>query len=98
MDMDDPLRTDALRLLRVARDIYVEEHGGDEESFRARTSLDLVAAGQHTGLPTGYPSHEDAIEWLEDRGAIEPDPMFRRGTHTLFYRVTARGMELLGES
>jgi hypothetical protein len=92
--MDYPVRADALRLLRVARDIYVEEHGGDEESFRARTSLDLVAAGQHTGLPAGYPSHEDAIEWLEDRGAIEPDPMFRGGTHTL-YRVTARVMELL---
>jgi hypothetical protein len=91
------VRADALRLLRAARDIHVEEHGGDEESFRARTSLDLVAAGRRTGLPAGYPSHEDAVEWLEDRGAIEPDPMFRGGTHTL-YRVTARGVELLRET
>ena len=60
--MDDPLRADALRLLRAARDIYVEEHGGDEESFRARTSLDLVErlggvpASPPVILPTRTPS------------------------------------------
>jgi hypothetical protein len=95
--MDYPVRADALRLLRVARDIYVEEHGGDEESFRARTSLDLVAAGQHTGLPAGYPSHEDAVECLEDRGAIEPDPVFQQALGGPIYRITQRRLELLGE-
>jgi hypothetical protein len=96
--MDDPLRADALRLLRVARDIHVEQHGGDEESFRTGTTLDLVAAGERTGLPTGYPSHEDAVEWLEDRGAIEPDPIYQQALGGTIYRITARGVELLGES
>lgn len=96
--MDDPIRADALRLLRVARDIHVEQHGGDEVSFRTGTTLDLVAAGELTGLPTGYPSHQDAIDWLEDRSAIEPDPIYQQALGGPIYRTTARGVALLSES
>jgi len=84
-----------LRLLRVARDIHVEQYGGHEESFRTGRTLDLVAAGQRAGLPTGCPSHEDAVEWLEDRGAIEVAQLTRRVAGGPIYRITRRGVEML---
>jgi hypothetical protein len=93
--MNNRERDDALRLLRAARDIHVEQHGNDEDSFRATTTLDLVAAGELTGLPTGYPSHKAAVRWLESEGATEPDPMYRRTVGGRIYRVTARGLQML---
>jgi hypothetical protein len=92
---DDQARDAALRLLRVARDIHVEAHSGDVGSFRAKTPQDLVAAGGHTGLPTGYPSHEAAVEWLESSGAIEPIPAFQAVEGITGYRITARGVGML---
>jgi len=95
--MDDPIRNDALRLLRAARDYHVEQHGDAENSFRARTTLDLAAAGQRTGLPIGYPSYEDAVVWLEDRSAIEPDPLYQFTVGGPIYLITQRGLALLAE-
>ena len=84
---------DGLRLLRAAKDIFVEQQGADEGSFRAGTTLDLAAAGELVGMPVGFPSHNAAVEWLESERAIEPHPMYRRPTTTI-HRVTATGVEL----
>ena len=84
---------DGLRLLRAAKDIFVEQQGADEGSFREGTTLDLAAAGELVGMPVGFPSHNAAVEWLESECAIEPDPMYRRATTTI-HRVTATGVEL----
>jgi hypothetical protein len=96
--MDEQARSDGLQLLRAARDIHVEQHGGDEDSFQARTTLDLVAAGERIRLPTGYDRHNDAVEWLESEDAIEPDPMYRRVVGGPIYQVTQRGVEMLDET
>ena len=96
--MDYGERDDAVRLLRTARDYYVELHGGDEESFGAGTALNLAAAGQRTGLPIGYPSHEAAVEWLVADGAIEPDPLYQNVVDGPIHRLTTYGLELLAES
>ncbi len=93
--MEGRVREDALRLLRAARDFHVEQHGGNEESFRARVTLDLAAAGERTGLPTGSEHHELALEWLADAGAIEPEPMYQEPVGGPIYRITARGLEML---
>jgi hypothetical protein len=98
---------DGLRLLRAAKDIFVEQQGADEGSFRAGTTLDLAAAGELVGMPVGFPSHNAAVEWLESERAIEADPMYRRVTEraiephpmyrrptTTIHRVTATGVEL----
>jgi hypothetical protein len=92
---DAQVREDALQLLRAARDTYVEQYGGNEKSFTARTALDLAAAGQRTGLPTGYDRHERAVEWLESEAAIERDPVYQRIVTGTIYRITARGVEML---
>ena len=84
---------DGLRLLRAAKDIFVEQQGADEGSFREGTTLDLAAAGELVGMPVGFPSHNAAVEWLESERAIEPHPMYRRATTTI-HRVTATGVEL----
>ena len=93
--MESRMRTAALRLLWAARGVHVEQHGGDEESFRVGTTLDLVAAGERTGLPTGSEPHELALEWLADADAIEPAPMYQEPVGGPIYRVTARGLEIL---
>jgi hypothetical protein len=92
---DDLVRTDALRLLWAARGVHVEQHGGDEESFRVGTTLDLVVAGQRTELPTGYDRHEAVLEWLAAADAIEPDPMHQEAAGGPIYRITERGFEML---
>ncbi len=84
---------DGVRLLRAAKDIFVEQQGDDEGSFRAGTTLDLAAAGELVGMPVGFPSHNAAVEWLESERAIEPHAMYRRATTTI-HRVTATGAEL----
>jgi hypothetical protein len=84
-----------LRLLRAARDVHVEQHGGDEESFRAGTTLVLAAVGERTELPTGSERHELALEWLVDAGAIEPEPMYQEPVGGPIYHITARGLEML---
>ena len=101
--MHDQLRDVALRLLWAARDVHVE-HQSEKEwpraRFRAKTTLDLVAAGERTGLPTtGYHRHAAAaaVEWLEARNAIEPDPYLRRMEGGPVYRITARGVQMLAE-
>jgi hypothetical protein len=96
--MDDHVRDDAMRLLWAARDYHVELHGGDEGSFGAGTTLNLTAAGQRTGLPIGYPSHEAAVEWLVADGAIEPDPLYQNVVDGPIHRLTTYGLELLAES
>ena len=97
--MDDHLRDDAMRLLGAARDYHVELHGklhgNDEGSFGSGTTLNLAAAGQRTGLPIGYPSHEAAVEWLVADGAIEPDPLYQNVVGGPIYRLTTYGFELL---
>ena len=85
---DDQARDDALRLLRAARGIYIETHGGDESSFRAGAELDLVTAGERTGLPTGFDRHEAAVECLEAAGMIEP-------VGGPIYHVTEQGRRML---
>ena len=95
--MDDHVRDDAMRLLWAARDYHVELHGNDEGSFGARTTLNLAAAGQRTGLPIGYPSHEAAVEWLVADGAIEPDPLYQNVVGGPIHRLTAYGLGLLAE-
>jgi hypothetical protein len=97
LHMNNRERDDALRLLRAARDIHIARLGGDEDSFRAGTTLDLSAAGERTGLPIGYPSHEAAVRWLVSQGAIEPDPMYQNIVGGPIYRITARGVEMLRE-
>ncbi len=84
---------DGLRLLRAAKDIFVEQQGADEGSFRAGTTLDLATAGELVGMPVGFPSHNAAVEWLESERAIEAEPLYRRATTTI-HRVTATCVEL----
>jgi hypothetical protein len=100
--MHDQLRDVALRLLWAARDVHVEHQSEKEWSrarFRAKTTLDLVAAGERTGLSTtGYYRHAAAVEWLEATNAIEPDPYLWRIEGGPIYRITARGVEMLAES
>ncbi len=94
--VDDQVWTDGLRLLRAARDIHVEQrYSGAGRSFRARTTLDLVAAGERTGLPAGYDRHKAAVEWLLSDHAVEPEPALRRRGGEPIYRVTQRGLEML---
>jgi hypothetical protein len=75
--------------------VHVEQHRGDEESFRVGTTLDLVVAGERTELPVGYARHEAALKWLESANAIEPDPMYREALGGPIYRITALGLEML---
>jgi hypothetical protein len=93
--VDDRVRTDGLRLLGAARDIHVERYGGAGKSFRARTALDLAAAGERTGLPAGCDRHKAAVEWLVSDHAIEPEPALRRRRGEPIYRVTRRGFGML---
>jgi hypothetical protein len=93
--MEGRVREDALRLLRATRDVHVEQHGGNDESFRAQVTLDLAAAGERTGLPTGSERHELALEWLADAAAIEPEPMYEDAAGSPIYRVTRSGVDLL---
>jgi hypothetical protein len=105
--MYESVSQDGLRLLRAAKDLFVEQQGDDEGSFRAGTTIDLPVAGELVGMPVGFPSHNAAVEWLESERAIEPDPLYRRvperaiepdplyrrATMTI-HRVTATGVEL----
>ncbi len=95
--MEGRVREDALRLLRAARDVHVEQHGGNEESFRSRVTLDLAGAGERADLPTGSERHELALEWLAAADAIEPEPMYQEPVGGPFYRITTRGLEMLRE-
>ena len=99
--MHDQARGVALRLLWAARDVHLE-HQSEKEwpraRFRAKTTLDLVAAGERTGLPTAYYRHAAAVEWLEAGNAIEPDPYLWRIEGGPIYRITARGVQMLAES
>ena len=99
--MHDQVRDGALRLLRAARDVHVERQSEKEwyrARFMAKTTLDLVAAGERTGLPTGAHRHASAVEWLEAENAIETDPYFQRMVGDPIYRITARGVEMLAQS
>jgi len=98
--MQDQVKDVALRLLWAARDVHVEQRNEKEwprAKFGAKTTLDLVAAGERTGLPTGSYRHAAAVEWLEAGNAIEPDPYLRRVEGGPIYRITARGVEMLAE-
>ena len=91
----------ALGLLGIARDVYLAWQGEKwfGSRFRAKTTLDLVAAGERTGLSTtGYYRHAAAVEWLEAENAIEPDPYLWRIEGGPIYRITARGVQMLAES
>jgi competence protein ComGC len=92
---DDQVWTDGLRLLGAARDIHVERYRGAGKSFGARTTLDLAAAGERTGLPAGCDRRKAAVEWLVSDHAIEPEPALRRRGGEPIYRVTRRGFEML---
>jgi hypothetical protein len=93
--VDDQARSDGLRLLGAARDIHAERYRGAGGSFRARTTLDLVAAGERAGLPAGNDRHNAAVEWLLSDHAIEPEPALRRRGGEPIYRATRRGLEML---
>jgi hypothetical protein len=50
--------------------------------------LDLVTAGERTGLLTGFDRHEAAVECLEAAGMIEP-------VGGPIYHVTVQGRRML---
>ncbi len=54
--MYDEVRENATRLLRAARDIHVERHGGNAESFTPRTMLELGEGGNAPAWPRGTAS------------------------------------------
>ena len=93
--MDQTARADALRLLRAAKDIFLEQHGRSAELFREGADLDLVEAGNRIGLGVGLPRHNAAVQWLGDQDAIVEELTWNV-VNVPAYRVTVHGVELAG--
>lgn len=93
--MDQTARDDALRLLRAAKDIFLEQHGRSAELFREGADLDLAEAGNRIGLGAGLPRHNAAVQWLGDQDAIVEELTWNV-VNVPAYRVTVHGVELAG--
>jgi hypothetical protein len=80
----------ALRLLGAARDVHLACQQGVKwfgSTFRAGTTLDLVAAGERAGLlMVAYDRRRYDVEGLRARETIETDPCLRRMVGGAIYR------------
>ena len=90
----DHLTEDAEALLRAAREIHVERHG--IQTFTLGTHLPLEAAGRRTSINPERLRYHDAIEELEDEGAIEWATGARYARGDKHYVITRRGLDGAG--
>ncbi len=87
---------DARALLRAAKEIHSERHGG--QTFTPGTHLPLEEAGRRTGFGADSIRYYDLIEDMECEGAIEwaiSSARYARGAE--HYVITERGLEMLGD-
>jgi hypothetical protein len=87
---------DALALLRAMKD-YHEHHNPEDAPFSEGTLLAPELAAEHAGLETDTLRYERALGYLVREGALVWEERVGTVPGVDFYRITQRGVELLGQ-
>ena len=86
---------DALALLRAMKDYH--EHHNPGTPFSEGTLLAPELASEHVGLETGSLRYERAVGYLVREGVLVWEEQVGTVVGVDFYRITQRGLELLGQ-
>ena len=86
---------DALVLLRAMKDYH--EHHNPDVPFSEGTLLAPELAAEHAGLETDSLRYERAVGYLVREGALVWEERVGTVPGVDFYRITQRGVELLGQ-
>jgi hypothetical protein len=86
---------DALALLRAMKDYH--EHHNPETPISEGTLLAPELASEHTRLEPDTLRYERAVGYLVREGALVWDERVGTVPGVDFYRITQRGLELLGQ-
>jgi hypothetical protein len=87
---DEDLREDAKRLLRAAYERQVAGGG-------VVTQVDLAAGAEERGMSPVGPRREALVDYMEVMGWAEVDLFARGAVSASTRRITARGLEVVGE-
>jgi hypothetical protein len=87
---------DALALLRAMKD-YHEHHNPEETPISEGVLLAPELAAEHTRLEPDTLRYERAVGYLVREGALVWDERVGTVAGVDFYRITQRGLELLGQ-
>ena len=92
---NDLRRSDARQLLRATAEHHAELH--QDKPLREGTYVTPHEAARRAGLEPGSPRCEAAINYLEGEGALEWDKSTHRAVGIAGFRMTQRGLQMLGE-
>jgi hypothetical protein len=90
MHNDEDLREDAKQLLRAAYERQVAGGG-------LVTQVDFAAGAEERGLSPAGPRLEALVDYMEVMGWAEVDLFARGAVSVTTRRITARGLEVVGE-
>ena len=92
---NDLMRWDAQQLLKAIAEHHAELHQGGP--LQEGTHVAPHEAARRVGLEPGSPRCEAAIDYLEGEGALEWEKSTHRAVGIPGFRMTQRGLEMLGE-
>ena len=92
---NDLRRRDAEQLLRAIAEHHAVFHR--EEPLQEATRVAPHEAARRAGLEPGSRRCEAAVDYLEDQGVLEWEQSTHRAVGNPVFRMTWRGLKMLGE-